>query len=62
MANVGERSWSSGMGFVLAAAGAAVGLGNLWRVPVLFGGKGGGALCFLFFFGVAGIFVPGKWV
>ncbi len=48
MANVGERSWSSGMGFVLAAAGAAVGLGNLWRFPFLAGENGGGAFVLIY--------------
>ena len=35
--------WSSRSAFVLAAIGAAVGLGNLWRFPTLAGESGGGA-------------------
>lgn len=35
--------WSSRSAFILAAIGAAVGLGNLWRFPTLAGESGGGA-------------------
>ena len=37
-----RSSFSGGIGFVLAAAGRAVGLGNLWRITYLAAQYGGG--------------------
>lgn len=34
--------WGSRMGFVLAAAGSAIGLGNIWKFPYITGENGGG--------------------
>jgi len=36
-------TWGSRMGFVLAAAGSAVGLGAVWKFPYVVGQHGGGA-------------------
>lgn len=46
MANRG--SFSSRLGFILAAAGSAVGLGNIWRFPYLAGQNGGAAFLLIY--------------
>ena len=44
-----ERSTFSGsLGFVLAAAGSAIGLGNNWRFPYLAARDGGGVFLLLY--------------
>lgn len=47
----GTRStWGSRIGFVLASAGASVGLGAIWKFPYLVGSNGGSAFLFPFIF------------
>ena len=43
-----HESWSSRPGFILAAVGAAVGLGNIWRFPFIAGENGGGAFVLVY--------------
>lgn len=49
--------FSSSLGFILASAGSAVGLGNLWKFPYVAGSSGGGLfiLFYLFFILVLGV-------
>ncbi len=38
-----REQWGSRFGFIMAAAGSAVGLGNIWRFPYITGKFGGAA-------------------
>ena len=51
------NKWASKMGFILATAGAAIGLGNLWKFPDLMGRNGGFPFlaAYLIFIGLLGI-------
>jgi NSS family neurotransmitter:Na+ symporter len=44
--------WSSHIGFILAAVGAAVGIGNIWRFSAVIGQNGGGAYLIPYFIAV----------
>lgn len=56
--STGRGHWSSRMGFILAAAGSAIGLGNIWRFPYTAGENGGGAFVLLYLIFVFAIGVP----
>ena len=42
-ANNGRSTWGSRLGFILASAGSAVGLGAIWKFPYMAGSNGGSA-------------------
>ncbi len=48
MSHPEREHWKSSLGFILAAAGSAVGLGNIWRFPTLTGQNGGGSFVLLY--------------
>lgn len=43
-----KGQWSTKLGFILASAGAAIGLGAIWKLPYVTGQNGGGAFFLLF--------------
>lgn len=43
-----HAQWSSRTGFVLAATGSAVGLGNIWKFPYMVGESGGAAFVLVY--------------
>jgi NSS family neurotransmitter:Na+ symporter len=54
-----ERAhWGSRVGFILAAAGSAVGLGNIWKFPYITGQNGGGVFVLTYLGCVALVGLP----
>ena len=51
-------SWGSRTGFILAAAGSAVGLGNIWKFPYITGENGGGAFVIIYLICIALVGLP----
>lgn len=58
MGNEERGQWSSKIGFILAGAGAAVGLGNIWRFPYITGENGGAAFVIIYLLFVVFLGVP----
>ena len=50
--------WSSKLGFVLAAVGSAVGLGNIWRFSYVTAENGGGAFVLVYLLAVLSVGLP----
>ena len=53
-----REQWSSRTGFILAAIGGAVGLGNIWKFPYMAGSSGGGAFVIVYLFAVTLVAIP----
>jgi NSS family neurotransmitter:Na+ symporter len=54
----GRDSFGSKFGVIAAAAGSAIGLGNIWRFPYVLGQNGGGAFLVIYLFFIAAIGIP----
>ena len=57
-ATTSRGQWSSRLGFVLAAAGSAVGLGNVWKFPYIAGENGGGLFVLIYLACIAVVGLP----
>ena len=53
-----REHWGSKIGFILAAAGSAVGLGNIWKFPYIAGENGGAAFIFIYLICIGIIGLP----
>ena len=55
---VKHEHWGSSFGFVMAAVGSAIGLGNVWRFPFITGENGGGAFVLIYLLCIALVGLP----
>jgi neurotransmitter:Na+ symporter, NSS family len=53
-----REQWNSKIGFILAAAGSAIGLGNIWKFPYIAGEYGGASFIFIYLICIAIIGLP----
>ena len=51
-------NWSSSLGFILAATGSAIGLGNLWKFPFITWNNDGGAFVLVYLICIAAVGLP----
>ncbi|GAB5457176.1 MAG: sodium-dependent transporter [Henriciella sp.] len=60
MAGIGRKTdtWGSRFGFIMAAVGSSVGLGNFWRFPYTAGENGGGAFILIYLLCVIAFGLP----
>ncbi|MCD6499835.1 MAG: sodium-dependent transporter [Deltaproteobacteria bacterium] len=58
MSETQRPHWGSKMGFILAAAGSAIGLGNIWRFPYITQQNGGGIFVIVYLLAVLFIGLP----
>lgn len=54
----GATRWSNRFAYILAATGAAVGLGNIWKFPYITGENGGGAFVLVYLVCILLIGIP----
>ncbi len=55
---VKHEHWGSSFGFIMAAVGSAIGLGNVWRFPYITGENGGGAFVLVYLLCIALVGLP----
>ena len=56
--NQPRDQWTSNVGFILAATGSAIGLGNLWKFPFITWNNRGGAFVLVYLLCIVGVGLP----
>ena len=56
--NQPRDQWTSNIGFILAATGSAIGLGNLWKFPFITWNNHGGAFVLVYLMCILGVGLP----
>ncbi len=56
--NKGRGHWSNRWSFMLATAGSAIGLGNIWKLPYMIGVNGGSAFVLIFIASIIFLAIP----
>ncbi len=56
--NQPRDQWTTNIGFILAATGSAIGLGNLWKFPFITWHNRGGAFVLVYLLCIAGVGLP----
>lgn len=46
--SITRENWASRLGFIMATAGSAIGLGNIWKFPYMAGDNGGAAFIIIY--------------
>ena len=58
MVELARDQWGNRLGFIFAAIGSAIGLGNIWRFPYVAASNGGGAFLFPYLFAIITAGIP----
>lgn len=58
MSSIKREHWGGTFGFVMASAGSAIGLGNVWKFPYVTGMNGGGAFVLVYLLCIISVGLP----